>query len=53
MKQTYDSYCRKTDSPFIDFFTFHKIMPFSTEISRQVFDVFTQKFSTACLFQFT
>lgn len=38
IKQLYDVYCRSNDCPFIEFFTFHKLMPFTTEVSRHVFD---------------
>jgi hypothetical protein len=30
IKSTYDAYCRKGDCPFIDFFSFHKILPYTT-----------------------
>lgn len=38
IKNLYDSYCRKSNCPYIEFFTFHKIMPFSTDVSRWIFD---------------
>lgn len=42
----YDSYCRKTDCPFVDFFIFHKMMPFTTEVSKVIFDAYAEGDST-------
>jgi hypothetical protein len=42
IKRVYDSYARKTDCPFIDFFIFHKMLPFSLDLSRTIFDSYTE-----------